>query len=97
LPQFSDIEKNNIIIAYEPIWSIGTGKIPSLNQIEEVLFALKSIPGLKSAKFIYGGSVNERNISEICEVKSLDGVLVGGASTDIIKLNLISQALSNFA
>ncbi len=95
LPQFSDIEKNNIIIAYEPIWSIGTGKIPSPSHIEEVLSALKSIPGLKSAKFVYGGSVNEQNISEICEVKSLDGVLVGGASADIIKLNLISQALSN--
>ena len=94
LPQLDDIEKNNIIIAYEPIWSIGTGKIPSITQIEEVLNTLKSIPGLNSAKFIYGGSVNEKNIDEICEVKSLDGVLVGGASTEITKLNSISQALS---
>ena len=94
LPQLGDIEKNNIIIAYEPIWSIGTGKIPSITQIEEVLNTLKSIPGLGSAKFVYGGSVNEKNISEICKVKSLDGVLVGGASTEITKLNSISQALS---
>jgi len=95
LPQLNDIEKNNIIIAYEPIWSIGTGKIPSITQIEEVINTLKSIPGLSSAKFIYGGSVNEKNISEICEVKSLDGVLVGGASTDIKKLNVISKALQS--
>jgi triosephosphate isomerase len=94
LPQLGDIEKNNIIIAYEPIWSIGTGKIPSITQIEEVLNTLKSIPGLGSAKFVYGGSVNEKNIDEICDVKSLDGVLVGGASTDVTKLNSISQALS---
>lgn len=95
LPQLGDIEKNNIIIAYEPIWSIGTGKIPSITQIEEVLNTLKSIPGLSSAKFVYGGSVNEKNIDEICKVKSLDGVLVGGASTDIKKLNVISQALQD--
>lgn len=93
LPQVSNIEE--IIIAYEPIWSIGTGKIPSIPQIEEVLNSLKSIPGLSSAKFVYGGSVNEKNIDEICKVKSLDGVLVGGASTDIKKLNVISQALQD--
>lgn len=93
LPQVSNIEE--IIIAYEPIWSIGTGKIPSMEQIAEVLSALKSIPGLSSAKFIYGGSVNEKNITEICEVKLLDGVLVGGASTDVAKLKIISQALQD--
>jgi triosephosphate isomerase len=95
LPQVNGIEDKDIIIAYEPIWSIGTGKVPSIEQIEEVLSALKSIPGLSSAKFVYGGSVNEKNIDEICKVKSLDGVLVGGASTDVTKLKIISQVLQD--
>ena len=95
LPQVNGIEDKDIIIAYEPIWSIGTGKVPSIEQIEEVLSALKSIPGLSSAKFVYGGSVNEKNIDEICKVKSLDGVLVGGASTDVAKLKIISQVLQD--
>lgn len=94
LPQVSNFEKKSIIIAYEPIWCIGTGKVPTIEQIEEVISSLKSMPGLDLARFVYGGSVNERNIDEICEAKSLDGVLVGEASTEITKLNFISQALS---
>ena len=75
-----------IIIAYEPIWSIGTGKIPSSNQIKEIHSFIKKTISLKSkknVKVLYGGSVNSLNINEILLVKNVDGVLVGGASLKI--------------
>ena len=92
LPKSSTIN-NNIIIAYEPIWSIGTGLVPSIDQIQEVIDALRSIP-LLDCMFVYGGSVNEDNISTISKVRFLDGVLVGRASVSILKLSSIAHKLS---
>ena len=82
-----------MIIAYEPIWSIGTGNIPNVAQIEEVITTLKSLPEAKEYPFIYGGSVNEYNIEDINFTYMLDGVLVGRASTDVNKLAIIRQLL----
>ena len=84
---------NRMIIAYEPIWSIGTGNIPNVAQIEEVITTLKSLPEAKEYPFIYGGSVNEYNIEDINFTYMLDGVLVGRASTDVNKLAIIRQLL----
>ena len=70
-------------IAYEPIWSIGTGKIPSKFEIQEMHSHIKSIVYKilnKSVKVIYGGSVNTANINDILKINDVDGVLVGGAS-----------------
>ena len=76
----------NSIIAYEPIWSIGTGKIPSISEIEEmhehikeIIFELIS----KNIDVIYGGSVKLDNINEILNINNVDGVLVGGASLKV--------------
>ncbi|WPX97156.1 triose-phosphate isomerase family protein [Candidatus Bandiella euplotis] len=91
LPQGAE---QKFIIAYEPIWSIGTGIIPTPHQIEEVISTLKVIPGLKKHQFLYGGSVNESNIYDISKIKVLDGVLVGAASTNIAKLAKIYQVLN---
>ena len=73
----------NSFIAYEPIWSIGTGKIPSVFEIQEMHSHIKKITRKilnKSIKVLYGGSVNIENINDILKITNVDGVLVGGAS-----------------
>lgn len=77
--QLENIERDyeKLIIAYEPIYSIGTGVSADLKDIEEVLELISS---LSKAKLLYGGSVNENNIKEICNIKHCDGVLVGSAA-----------------
>ena len=73
----------NMFVAYEPIWSIGTGKIPSSSEIKEMHKHIKQVISSKfnnSIKVIYGGSVNPSNVSDILNVNEVDGVLIGGAS-----------------
>ena len=73
-------KKSNIFIAYEPVWSIGTGKIPKSKDLEQtVKFIKKKFKG-KIPKILYGGSVNPQNISYLKKINSIDGFLVGGAS-----------------
>ena len=87
--------KNNIIVAYEPIWSIGTGKIPSENELKQTTIyikkVLKKIFKKKSPPVLYGGSVDGKNIEMFKKITEIDGFLIGGASKsskkfiDIIK------------
>ena len=78
--------KSKIIIAYEPVWSIGTGLIPkSEDLIKSVLF-IRNRFGRKSPKILYGGSVNGDNINQLKNIKSIDGFLIGGASQDPKKI-----------
>lgn len=73
-----------IIIAYEPIWSIGTGKIPTNDEIIDVTNYIKDLVQDKYGKRIavlYGGSVNKNNIETLNEIDVVDGYLIGGAST----------------
>ncbi len=89
------LNKNNIIIAYEPIWSIGTGKIPTSKELlKTTIFikkVLKKIFGSKSPAVLYGGSVDENNVGVFRKIREIDGFLIGGASKsskkfiDIIK------------
>jgi len=72
-----DIHYDKLIIAYEPVWAIGTGLTASLEDIEEVLTRLRD---KLSAPLLYGGSVKVENIDAILHVKACDGVLVGTAS-----------------
>ena len=67
----------------QPIWSIGTGKIPSTFEIQEMHSHIKKIIfsiSNKNINVLYGGSVNTENINEILKITNVDGVLVGGAS-----------------
>ena len=73
-------KSSNIFIAYEPVWSIGTGKIPKIKELEQtVKFITTKFKG-KLPKILYGGSVNPENISDLKMIDSLDGFLIGGAS-----------------
>ena len=76
-------EINNIVIAYEPIWAIGTGKNASPVQVEEVHKFIKNIISKlykSNIRVIYGGSVKENNIKELMKKNNIDGALVGGSS-----------------
>ena len=86
---------NNIIVAYEPIWSIGSGKIPSSDDLEKTIIhiknSLKKIFRKKSPAVLYGGSVDGNNVKIFKKITQIDGFLIGGASKsskkfiDIIK------------
>jgi triosephosphate isomerase len=88
-------KNNNIIFAYEPVWSIGTGIVPKSKNLEDQVAAIKKMIikfwKLKNPKIIYGGSVNPKNIDELKKISSINGFLIGGASQntknfiDIIK------------
>ena len=89
IKDLSEDEKNNIIIAYEPIWSIGTGLIPTIEDIEEVLSLIKKI--LPNAKCLYGGSANDENIDYLKMSKLIDGYLLGGLSLKPEKLQIFIE------
>ena len=74
--------KSNIIIAYEPVWSIGTGVIPKSEDLKKSVSFIKSKFRKKSPKVLYGGSVNANNITELKNISMIDGFLIGGASED---------------
>ena len=87
--------KNNIIVAYEPIWSIGTGKIPTAHELQKTTVhikkVLKNIFKKNSPAVLYGGSVDGNNVEMFKQIREIDGFLIGGASKsskkfiDIIK------------
>ena len=81
---------NEIIVAYEPLWSIGTGLTPKMFEIDDISNYLHDICkkySFKKIKILYGGSVNLDNVSDILNLQKVNGVLVGSASTksDFIK------------
>ncbi len=71
---------SNIIIAYEPVWSIGTGLIPNSNDLLNSISYIKSKFNKKTPKVLYGGSVNNKNIVQLKDINIIDGFLIGGAS-----------------
>ena len=72
--------KNKIIIAYEPVWSIGTGLVPKTNDLFNTINFIKK--KLRKNKVLYGGSVNPKNINYLKSINNIDGYLIGGASQD---------------
>ena len=89
----------NVLIAYEPVWSIGTGSILKNSELTENILYIKKLIKKKfknkDIKILYGGSVNPRNIKNLSEIDQIDGFLIGGASQnsnkfiDIIKKTFI--------
>ncbi len=74
----SGINNNDIIIAYEPVWAIGTGITPTKEEVEDVLKEIKKV--YQKNKLIYGGSLNQENIAEFKTSDLIDGYLLGGLS-----------------
>jgi triosephosphate isomerase (TIM) len=74
------IKDKSIVIAYEPIWAIGTGMNATPEQAEEVHNFIKNITN--NGRIIYGGSVKPANIKGLMQMKNINGALVGGASLD---------------
>jgi triosephosphate isomerase len=90
LHSISKDEAKKIIIAYEPIWAIGTGLTASAYQAEEICLAIRTLISevydqnvAESIRILYGGSVNEKNSTELFNCTNIDGALVGGASLKI--------------
>ena len=85
-------ELENIVIAYEPIWAIGSGKTPQAKEIEEILQEIRnyikenfSLTASNNICILYGGSVNEANYVNFLKIKGINGLLVGGACLDVDK------------
>ena len=72
--------KNNILIAYEPVWSIGSGRVPKPLELFQIINFIKKKN--RNIKVLYGGSVNSKNIDQLNSINNIDGYLIGGASQD---------------
>ncbi|MDR3325828.1 MAG: triose-phosphate isomerase [Rhodospirillaceae bacterium] len=90
---------DNTIIAYEPVWAIGTGRTPSVTEVAEAHRKIRELAekklGLNVAKrlrIIYGGSVNQSNARELFAIEDVDGGLVGGASLKAENFSSIIEA-----
>ncbi|MDB9857204.1 triose-phosphate isomerase [Amylibacter sp.] len=90
----------NLVIAYEPVWAIGTGKTPTLAEIEAVHTFIRTRlverfgPQGHEMRILYGGSMNPKNATDIAAVPNVDGGLVGGASLKASDFITIVQALN---
>ena len=76
------IDVKRLIVAYEPIWAIGTGKTCEANEANRICGLIRKWTGYEDVIIQYGGSVKSNNIDEIMSMSDIDGVLVGGASLD---------------
>ena len=87
--------KSNIIVAYEPVWSIGSGLIPKSYELIKLIAYIKSKLGSKNIKILYGGSVNSNNIDKIKIIAGIDGFLIGGASQNSKKfIDIIKKTIN---
>lgn len=82
----------NTVIAYEPVWAIGTGKTPTLADIAEIHAGIRARLGQPGFRILYGGSVKPANAKDILSLANVDGALVGGASLKAADFDAIIDA-----
>ena len=92
-------ELNSLIIAYEPVWAIGSGKIPDPEEINSVHEMIKDVvqsrfPKIGLESILYGGSVNFKNAPSLFKQQNIDGALIGGASLDGKEFALIANVFN---
>ena len=97
LKKIKKIDK--IIFAYEPVWSIGTGKVLTNKELTKQVIIIKKIIKNKfknqKTKIIYGGSVNNQNINNLKQIKEINGFLIGGASQNSKKfIDIIKKTIN---
>ena len=92
----SNCHMDQLIVAYEPVWAIGTGEIPTVFEITKVNSAIRDTLGTvgKSVRVLYGGSVTPDNAAKILCEEEIDGALVGGASLDAANFWKIVEVVS---
>ena len=84
-------DPSNLIVAYEPIWAIGTGKTCQASDANKICALIRKLIGFNDVIIQYGGSVKPNNIDEIMSMSDIDGVLVGGSSLDPISFSRIAN------
>ena len=94
-------ELSSLIIAYEPVWAIGSGKIPNPEEINSIHKMIKDVvqsrfPRIDLKSVLYGGSVNSENAPSLFVQEHIDGALIGGASLDGKEFALIANVLNKF-
>jgi triosephosphate isomerase len=90
----------DVVIAYEPIWAIGTGRVATPDQAQEAIAFIRALVADRSreqaarTRVLYGGSVNAENCDELLCLPDIDGALVGGASLEADSFAAIVEAAS---
>jgi triosephosphate isomerase len=83
---------DRLVVAYEPVWAIGTGRTATPEQVRDAHAFIKS---LLDVSVLYGGSVKPDNAEELLSEEGVDGALVGGASLEVESFTAICQAAAN--
>ncbi|KAL4930938.1 triose-phosphate isomerase TPI1 [Aspergillus undulatus] len=98
--ELSKDQWTKVVIAYEPVWAIGTGKVATTQQAQEVHAAIRKWLGdaisgeaAENTRIIYGGSVSEKNCKELAKEADVDGFLVGGASLKPAFVDIVNARL----
>lgn len=89
---------SSVLIAYEPVWAVGTNVLPTNKEISNCIDFIKGIckENLKVIPFIlYGGSINENNIKSLNKIKNVDGFLIGNSASDADKLIKIIEVIDS--
>jgi len=96
----AEVTPENCVIAYEPVWAIGTGKVPTAEDVAEIHAAVRDelaqVLGNEKAekiRILYGGSVKPENAKELLNVENVDGALIGGASLKADSFWAIAETL----
>lgn len=93
----SNLQPTHFLVAYEPVWAIGTGRTPTPTEVQELHVFIRSLLPEKDTRILYGGSVDASNAAGFLGEEDVDGLLVGGASLDPAAFRAIVAAATAHA